>query len=48
MATKHHAAGAAIIKAIIDAQLTALARGEAPTLGENGLAAPTLQGGDFF
>lgn len=48
MATKHHAAGAEIMKAILDAQLTALARGNAPTPGDNALADPTLQGGEFF
>lgn len=48
MATKHHAAGAEVMKAIIDAQLTAMARGDAPTDGSNTLADPTLQGGTFF
>jgi hypothetical protein len=48
MATKHHAAGAEIMKAILDAQLAALARGDVPTRGDNALAAPSLRGGDFF
>lgn len=48
MATKHHEAGAEVMKAIIDAQLTAMARGDAPTDGNNALADPTLQGGTFF
>ena len=48
MATKHHAAGADIMKAILDAQLMALAHGNAPTPGDNALADPTLQGGEFF
>jgi hypothetical protein len=48
MATKHHAAGAEVMKAVIDAQLTALEHGETPTPGNNTLADPTLQGGDFF
>jgi hypothetical protein len=48
MATKHHAAGADIMKTILDAQLTALAHGDAPTPGDNALADPTLQGGNFF
>jgi hypothetical protein len=48
MATKHHAAGAEVMKAILDAQLTALAHGDAPTAGDNALADPTLQGGQFF
>ena len=48
MATKHHEAGAEVMKAILDAQLTALAHGEAPTPGDNAIADPTLQGGDYF
>lgn len=48
MAAKHHAAGADIMKTILDAQLTALAHGDAPTPGDNALADPTLQGGNFF
>jgi pyrrolidone-carboxylate peptidase len=48
MATKHHQAGAEIVKAILDAQLGALARGDRPTPGDNALADPTLQGGAFF
>jgi pyrrolidone-carboxylate peptidase len=48
MATKHHRAGAEVMKAVLDAQLVALARGDAPTPGDNALADPTLQGGGFF
>lgn len=48
MADKHHAAGAEIMKAIVDAQLSALARGELPTQGDNALADPSLRGGTFF
>jgi hypothetical protein len=48
MATKHHKAGAEVMKAIIDAQLTALEHGETPTQGNNTLADPSLSGGDFF
>jgi hypothetical protein len=48
MATKHHQAGADVMRSIIDAQLTAMGRGDAPTKGDNALADPTLTGGDFF
>jgi pyrrolidone-carboxylate peptidase len=48
MATKHHAAGADVMAAILDAQLVALARGHRPTFGDNTLADPTLAGGTFF
>jgi hypothetical protein len=48
MATKHHAAGAEVMRAILDAQLTAMAHGDAPTPGDNTLADPLLQGGAFF
>ena len=48
LATKHHAAGADVMAAILDAQLIALARGNRPTRGDNALADPTLQGGTFF
>jgi hypothetical protein len=48
LADRHHAAGADVMKAILGAQLAALARGEAPTLGDNGIADPTLQGGAHF
>jgi hypothetical protein len=48
MATKHHQAGADVMKAIIDAQLVALSRGDAPTPGNNALADASLQGGGFF
>jgi hypothetical protein len=53
LAHVHHAAGAAVMQAIIGAQLAAL-RGTAfqsadlPSHGENALADPTLRGGDFF
>lgn len=48
LATKHHAAGADVMAAILDAQLLALSRGNLPTFGDNRLADPTLQGGRFF
>lgn len=48
MADKHHAAGAEVMRSILDAQLVALARGDAPTPGDNALADPSLPGGDFF
>jgi pyrrolidone-carboxylate peptidase len=48
MATKHHAAGADVMGSILDAQLVALSRGDRPTLGDNKIADPTLQGGKFF
>ncbi|MBX3188852.1 MAG: hypothetical protein KF819_17670 [Labilithrix sp.] len=48
MATMHHAAGAEVMKTILDAQLGALARGDAPTVGDNALADPALRGGSFF
>lgn len=48
MDNKHHAAGADVMRSIIDAQLTALAHGDAPTPGDNALADPSLQGGDYF
>ena len=48
LATKHHAAGAEVMKAILDAQLTAIARGDAPTVGNNTFADVALQGGDTF
>ena len=48
MDDKHHAAGADVMKAILDAQLTAMAHGDAPTPGDNAIADPTLQGGDYF
>ncbi|MGH7280274.1 MAG: hypothetical protein ACRELY_02020 [Polyangiaceae bacterium] len=40
-------AGAEIVKAVIDAQLTAIANGDAPTVGDNANADETL-GGDTF
>ena len=36
------------MKSILDAQLTAISRGEAPTVGNNTFADSTLQGGDTF
>lgn len=48
LAGAHHEAGAAVMKAILGAQLAATARGDAPTVGDNALADPTLQGGEFF
>ena len=48
MADKHHAAGADVMKAIIAAQLTAIKRGDKPTVGDNALADSTMQGGAFF
>ncbi len=48
LATKHNAAGADVMAAILDAQLVALSRGHRPTFGDNQLADPTLQGGRFF
>ena len=48
LADKHHAAGAEVMKAILGAQLAALARGDAPSAGDNALADASLRGGDFF
>lgn len=48
MDNKHHKAGAEVMKAILGAQLTAMAHGDAPTPGDNANADPTLQGGDYF
>lgn len=48
LAAKHHAAGADVMAAILDAQLVALSRGRLPTFGDNLLADPALQGGRFF
>jgi hypothetical protein len=48
MDNKHHEAGADVMRSIIDAQLTAMAHGDAPTPGDNAIADPTLQGGDYF
>ncbi len=48
LATKHHAAGADVMAAILDAQVVALRLGHGPTLGDNRLADPTLSGGTFF
>jgi len=48
LATMHHAAGADVMAAIVDAQLVAVSRGQTPTFGDNKLADPTLVGGTFF
>lgn len=48
LASKHRAAGADVMKAILAAQLTASARGDAPTPGDNARADPGLEGGKFF
>jgi pyrrolidone-carboxylate peptidase len=48
LADRHHAAGAAVMRSIIDAQISALAKGQAPTLGDNAMADPDLKGGDTF
>jgi hypothetical protein len=48
LATKHHAASADVMGAILDAQLVALARGDEPTRGDNELAAAGLKGGDTY
>jgi len=48
LADKHHAAGADVMKSIITAQLVAAKTGNAPSVGVNTLADPTLQGGAHF
>lgn len=48
LATKHHAAGADVMRTVIDAQLSAIKRGDLPTKGDNAIADPGLQGGGFF
>lgn len=48
LADKHHAAAAEVMVAMIGAQLTAPARGEAATAGDNDLADPSLPGGEFY
>ena len=48
LADVHHTAGAEVMKAIIGGQLAALRGNDLPSRGENALADPTLQGGDFF
>ncbi len=45
LASKHHAAGAEVMKSVIAAQLASQAEA---TLGDNAIADPTLQGGAFF
>lgn len=48
LADKHHLAGADVMKSIIAAQLRATNDGDAPTPGDNSLAAANLGGGNFF
>ncbi len=48
LADSHHAAGAAVMQAVLDAQVAALAHGNAPTLGDDANADPTLKGGGTF
>jgi pyrrolidone-carboxylate peptidase len=48
LATTHHAAGAAVMQSILDAQIAALAKGDAPTPGDNANADPSLAGGATF
>jgi pyrrolidone-carboxylate peptidase len=48
LATRHHQAGAEVMRAMVDAQLTALRDGDLPTVGDNADADSTLRGGDFF
>lgn len=48
LADRHHAGGAEVMRAILDAQLVALRDGEPPLLGDNAMADPALQGGDTF
>lgn len=48
LAERHHEAAADVMASIIAAQLRASAGDDAPTVGDNALADPALQGGDFF
>jgi hypothetical protein len=48
MADVHHKEGAEVMKAILGAQIAALAKGDLPTFGDNANAAPDLRGGDTF
>ena len=48
LAGAHVTAGADVMRNVIDAQLTAKAAGEAPTMGNNTRANPDLAGGAFF
>lgn len=48
MLDAHHVTGAAIMRAMIRAQLLASKQGDVPTPGDNANADPTLQGGAFF
>lgn len=48
LAKMHTAVGAEVMRAIFDAQLTALSSGDKPTLGDNANADPSLVGGAFF
>lgn len=45
---KHHVAAADVMRSIIAAQLRATQEGDAPTAGDNALAAPNMEGGAFF
>jgi hypothetical protein len=45
---RHHEAGADVMRAILDAELSALARGEAPAPGDNELADADLKGADTY
>ncbi len=44
----HYESGASVMRAIIDAQITALRDGDAPTPGDKAFADPTLVGKDFY
>ncbi len=48
LADRHHDAAADVMRSIIAAQLRASATDDVPTIGDNALAAPGLEGGDFF
>ncbi len=48
LADKHHDAAADVVRSILAAQLIALRDGDAPTLGDNALADPHLQGNGLF
>ncbi len=45
---RFHDQGAAIMQAILDTQLAAIVKGDAPTFGDDANADPTLKGGDTF
>lgn len=48
LADRHHDAAADVMRSILAAQLTATRDGDAPTLGDNALADPQLQGNGVF